>query len=288
MSKYKAIEDFLSLQTCTEVTDFAITEGKWSFKAKGSLNDYMVSQVTSEVPTFKCKYNGGTFTGKFSDYLFDCVKELLMCIDSEVTVDYPELNFTDCRINEGLISFIDNTGRSYVQSKVNNELFEHLGSTAGFYWVLSNSNVEQIKNRINESSVLRKVSKELIDFDSNCSDIKGYLKVIEEGTKSLVDFYNSKYDIPSLIKDIQEIRETTTSNSPSTQSSNFKGTQFNSESLMKYAPTNGVQCPYPSNPSDYRGYHGKAAWLYNPYTGDIRTAEDVGNDVFGYLIKPVC
>lgn len=241
MNKYKAIEDFLSLHTCTEVTDFAITEGKWSFKSKGSIHDYMVEQVIKGISVFEFSVCGNEdkFNSSFSDYVYSWVEDELTCIDSEVTVDYPELQFTDCQINSGLISFIDHTGRAYVQSTVNNKLFEHIGSTVGFYWVLSNSSIEEIKNRINEASVLTKVSKELINFNSSCSDIKGYLKVT------------------------------------------------NSEPLMKYDPTNGEQCPYPSNPSDYREYHGKVAWLYNPYSGGTRTAGDVGSDVFGHLIKPV-
>lgn len=54
--------------------------------------------------------------------------------------------------------------------------------------------------------------------------------------------------------------------------------------LMKYDPATGKEKPYPSNAEQYRIYHGNVAWLYNPYTGEIRNAQDVGIDCFGYAI----
>ncbi|MCG7932859.1 MAG: hypothetical protein N0E44_22850 [Candidatus Thiodiazotropha lotti] len=44
--------------------------------------------------------------------------------------------------------------------------------------------------------------------------------------------------------------------------------------------------PYPSHADQYRKYHGKIAWLYNPWTGDMRTPEDIGSDVNGLAILP--
>jgi hypothetical protein len=38
--------------------------------------------------------------------------------------------------------------------------------------------------------------------------------------------------------------------------------------------------------SDFREQEGKTAWLYNPWTGTLRDARDVGSDPFGYLIEP--
>lgn len=55
--------------------------------------------------------------------------------------------------------------------------------------------------------------------------------------------------------------------------------------LMKYDPVDSSPKPYPSTPEDYRTYHGKVAWLYNPYTGRQRDARDIGSDVFGHLIE---
>ena len=53
---------------------------------------------------------------------------------------------------------------------------------------------------------------------------------------------------------------------------------------MKYDPATNEPEPYPSNASQWRMYHGKTAWLYNPYTGLLRDATDVGSDTFGELI----
>lgn len=57
------------------------------------------------------------------------------------------------------------------------------------------------------------------------------------------------------------------------------------QKLMKYDPANGIEKPYPSHAEQYRIYHGKVAWLYNPWTGQSRDARDIGSDCFGYLIE---
>ena len=50
---------------------------------------------------------------------------------------------------------------------------------------------------------------------------------------------------------------------------------------MKYSPDTGEERPYPSNAKQWREYHGKVAWLYNPWTGEKRDPRDVGSDVYG-------
>jgi hypothetical protein len=61
----------------------------------------------------------------------------------------------------------------------------------------------------------------------------------------------------------------------------------NQERLMEYDPATCEQKPYPSHEEQWRQYHGrKTAWLYNPWTGCQRGAEDVGSDVTGLLILP--
>ena len=58
------------------------------------------------------------------------------------------------------------------------------------------------------------------------------------------------------------------------------------EQLMKYSPDTGEERPYPSNAKQWREYHGRVAWLYNPWTGKQRDLLDIGNDVFGESIVP--
>ena len=58
------------------------------------------------------------------------------------------------------------------------------------------------------------------------------------------------------------------------------------EQLMKYSPDTGEERPHPSNAKQWREYHGRVAWLYNPWTGKQRDLLDVGSDVFGELIAP--
>jgi hypothetical protein len=55
--------------------------------------------------------------------------------------------------------------------------------------------------------------------------------------------------------------------------------------LMKFDPANRKSQPYPSHAEQYRSWHGKVAWLYNPWTGDARDPRDIGSDVFGQLIE---
>lgn len=55
--------------------------------------------------------------------------------------------------------------------------------------------------------------------------------------------------------------------------------------LMIYDPATRCAEPYPSHPEQYREWHGYVAWIYNPYTGKMRDARDIGSDPFGYLIE---
>lgn len=54
--------------------------------------------------------------------------------------------------------------------------------------------------------------------------------------------------------------------------------------LMKFDPATGIARPYPSEAGQYREYHGKVAWLFNPFTGERRDARDVGSDCYGHAI----
>jgi len=56
--------------------------------------------------------------------------------------------------------------------------------------------------------------------------------------------------------------------------------------LMEFDPGTGESNPYPSHAKQYRAYHGKRAWLFNPWTGDRRNSENVGSDPTGLLIVP--
>lgn len=55
--------------------------------------------------------------------------------------------------------------------------------------------------------------------------------------------------------------------------------------LMKFDPATAKEFPYPSEADQWREYHGATAWLYNPYTGNLRDARDVGSDVYGILLS---
>jgi hypothetical protein len=54
--------------------------------------------------------------------------------------------------------------------------------------------------------------------------------------------------------------------------------------LMVFDPKDGMREVYPSEACQYREWHGRVAWLYNPFTGHSRSPEDIGNDPFGLLI----
>lgn len=58
------------------------------------------------------------------------------------------------------------------------------------------------------------------------------------------------------------------------------------QTLMHYDPATGRDHPYPSHAQQWREFHGKAAWLFNPWTGGMRSALDIGGDTFGHLIVP--
>ena len=57
-----------------------------------------------------------------------------------------------------------------------------------------------------------------------------------------------------------------------------------SDKIMKFDPATGGEKPYPSHAEQWRIYHGMTAWLFNPWFGNRRKAEDVGSDCYGYAI----
>jgi hypothetical protein len=59
----------------------------------------------------------------------------------------------------------------------------------------------------------------------------------------------------------------------------------NQDTLMRFSPATGVPHPYPSHATQWRHHYGSTAWLFNPWSGERRRAEDVGSDTFGHCIK---
>ena len=57
------------------------------------------------------------------------------------------------------------------------------------------------------------------------------------------------------------------------------------DQLMKFDPAFGTEKPYPSHAQQWRDYHGRTAWLFNPWTGCKRHPADVGSDPFGQLVS---
>ena len=58
------------------------------------------------------------------------------------------------------------------------------------------------------------------------------------------------------------------------------------DELMMFDPATRAPHPYPSHAAQWSEWHGRTAWLYNPWTGEPRHPADVGSDVFGALIVP--
>ena len=57
--------------------------------------------------------------------------------------------------------------------------------------------------------------------------------------------------------------------------------------VMKFDPQTGAQRPYPSEAVQYRTLHHGPAWLYNPWTGEPRSAAEVGADMEGKNLRTV-
>jgi hypothetical protein len=57
--------------------------------------------------------------------------------------------------------------------------------------------------------------------------------------------------------------------------------------LMAFDPATGEPRPYPSHAGQWREYHGTVAWLFNPWTGARRLADDVGVDPLGRLVQAI-
>lgn len=54
--------------------------------------------------------------------------------------------------------------------------------------------------------------------------------------------------------------------------------------LMRFDPATGFAKPYPSQADQWREWHGSITWVYNPFTGARRSAQDIRSDTFGLLI----
>lgn len=66
----------------------------------------------------------------------------------------------------------------------------------------------------------------------------------------------------------------------------WRWNNIHQHSLMFFSPADGSAEPYPSHAGQWREQQPATAWLYNPWTGAQRKAEDVGSDLFGNLILP--
>ena len=58
------------------------------------------------------------------------------------------------------------------------------------------------------------------------------------------------------------------------------------DELMIYDPATKASAPYPSHAAQWRKWHGQTAWIFNPWSGTMRDARDIGTDPFGILILP--
>ena len=56
------------------------------------------------------------------------------------------------------------------------------------------------------------------------------------------------------------------------------------EALMLFDPADGKERPYPSNASQYRKFHKQLAWIYNPWTGLLRSSQEIAADLYGLLL----
>lgn len=56
--------------------------------------------------------------------------------------------------------------------------------------------------------------------------------------------------------------------------------------FFKFDPRTGMKVDQPIRAQEFRDYHGRDAWLFNPWTGTARHVSDIGSDVLGHLIVP--
>lgn len=85
-----------------------------------------------------------------------------------------------------------------------------------------------------------------------------------------------QWGIPEHAAEIRRIREAYFYPSPEPKQTSF----------LRYDPRTGREMRQPVRAQEFRDYHGRVAWLYNPWTGDLRDVEDIGSDVYGHLISP--
>lgn len=58
------------------------------------------------------------------------------------------------------------------------------------------------------------------------------------------------------------------------------------ETPFRFDPVTGKPNPHPVLAGEYRAFHGRVAWLFNPWTGTARDPRDIGSDTFGHAIVP--
>lgn len=57
------------------------------------------------------------------------------------------------------------------------------------------------------------------------------------------------------------------------------------QETMSYDPSDRKTKPYPSHAEQFRDHHRGKAWIYNPWSGQIRDSRDIRSDVYGRLIN---
>ena len=57
------------------------------------------------------------------------------------------------------------------------------------------------------------------------------------------------------------------------------------QEIMRFDPHDGESRPYPTHTEQFRKFHGKKAWIFNPWTGSMRDAGDIATDLQGLLIS---
>ena len=269
MNDYKLIENYLSTWLGVKVTDFKVQDdGSWCADVKGikcsihpcgSPNHYSLKvnflYIDKEV------HNNIQAHLNYSPVINHTVGELL--------------NFnTGCSGIKEYLKFIDNENINQVTLKLNFDTSEAIKDIQELrdsmkildYKYFPNDCVKTPEgnySRVNKNMDYQLgTSLELEDLIDDCIDYKSSTHEHASDVLRNIQLFELSKRVKAEVK-----------------------SKVKPSPVMLFDPVEGTYTPYPSCAVQYRKYHGKVAWMYNPYTGHKRDPRDVGVDVFGEMIE---
>lgn len=203
----------------------------------------------------------------------ECYEGAYFEIDPEDEAEYAAKSFTHIEARTGVVAAA-------------HDLFEFDRANAAFIAAANPAVIDELLDRLEATEKDVALKEKVIDaLGSELNAVAKERDAMRAENAALVDDMNLLRDNNTALRaDKATLQQMTYSLKDRLDA---KGQdQAMQDVLMKFDPATGEERPYPSHATQWRNWHGTAAWLFDPWTGKQRNAYDVGSDVYGLLIVP--